>query len=212
MDRANRGAQDLLDSDLLSRVFSEVPGGWEEFWSHHGPYIERIVGRFRLGDHQEDVVQEIAQTLIQNEYKKLKDWDLKRSSLRRYLTIVSVSSTLNYVKSSKYRFNLLKSDSIDSATGASESIGQFVDEVAISPMDRLERIQTMELLQEVLCEWVETEKIKPMDREIIEYRLRGLTFREISEVMEVSVSHITTRFARLKPKLRKKLENAGIVR
>lgn len=211
-DSGSQGTEYNHDLELLEHAISQVAGGWENFWTLHGPYIQRIVSRFRLDHHSEDVVQEIAHSLVQNDFKKLKDWDPQRSSLRRYLTLISVSCTLNYIKSSKYRYQTLKLDSIDPATGGGESLGQFVDESADSPLERLERIQIVELLQGMLQEWVETEKIRPLDRDIVEYRLRGLTFKEIADVMGISLSQVTTRFTRVKPKLKKKLESVGIVR
>ena len=211
MDRPDQGSQNKTDSDLLARVFREEKGAWEKFWSQHGEYIERIIRRFSLGYHHEDVLQEIAQALILNDYKKLKAWDPERSSLRRYLTVVAVSCTLNYIKSSKFRFQVLKLDSIDSVTGAGDSVGQLVDEFATSPFKRLERIQVMERIKGILDDWVEEEKIRPTDRDIVEYRLRGLTFQEVANVMNLSLSNVLTRFTRMKPKLRKKLENSGIL-
>lgn len=211
-DSKHQGTPTESDSELLRRLLQEPDRGWRPFWTVHGPFVERVVGRFRLGDHHQDVLQEIAQSLIQNDCKKLRDWDPERSSLKRYLTVIAVSCTLNYVKSSKYRFQLLKVDSIDPATGSGESIGAIIDEAALSPLERLERIQIAELLKEALREWVEEEKIRPVDRRIVEYRLRGLTFKEIAEVLNLNLTHVTTRFSRIKPKLKKKLENSGILR
>ncbi|MCA9439333.1 MAG: sigma-70 family RNA polymerase sigma factor, partial [Candidatus Omnitrophica bacterium] len=194
MDSKNQGQKNQADSELLAHLLSDPEKGWESFWGEYQPFIHRVIGRFHLGDQEPDVIQEIAQILIQNDYKRLRDWDPERSSLRRYLTIISVSCTINYVKSSKYRFDLLKIDTIDTSSGMGESFVQFVDEAVLSPAERLERVQIVELLRDSLEEWVESEKVQPLDRDIIEFRLRGLTFKEISEILDVTLSHVTTRF------------------
>lgn len=210
-DRAEDCPDTEVDADLIRRVLSEPDKTWGEFWSQHGPFVARVLRRFRLAEEDhEDVLQDIAQSLIQNDYKKLRDWDPERGPLRRYLTVVAVSGAINFVKSSRHRYTRFKADSIDPTSGTGELVGQLIDSSALSPFERLDRIRMTAFLKDSLDAWVEEERIRPEDREIVEYRLRGLTFREIAEQQGVPLTHVTTRFARLKPRLKKRLESAGL--
>jgi len=198
------------DRAIRDQVLASPEEGWKTFWEIHGSFVLKIAGRFKLSaEDMEEVRQEICHALIKDDFKVLRTWNPERCSLRGFLSVVTAHIVLTFYRSSFHRFNLKKVALIEDQSNTGDQYPHLVD-AAFTVTDRLYRNQVAGLLQKSLDEWVEEEKLSATDRSLVLLRLRGLTFKEISRMTGITTSHATVRFSRLKPLLRKKLEEAGI--
>ena len=198
------------DQELRDQVLASPEEGWKDFWETHGGFILRIIGRFSLSiDDTEEVRQEICHALIKDNFKVLRTWNPERCSLRGFLSVVTAHIVMTFYRSSFHRFSLKKVELLEDPTASGEHLPNPFDPT-FTVTDRLYRVQVTGFLQKSLDEWVEEERLSSTDRSLVLLRLRGLTFKEISKMTGITTSHATVRFSRLKPLLRKRLEEAGI--
>lgn len=200
----------IADEQLVSLILSSPDEGWRNFWDTHGRFIQRIIGRFDLCPEDiEEVRQEVCHSLIKDNYKILRAWDSEICSLRGFLSVITAHAVSNYFRSSFHRFNLKRVD-LERDTEDRVEVHSGFMAASFSASERLYRVQVTRFLRKSLDEWVAREKLSPTDRELVLLRMRGLSFKEISALTGMTTSHATVRFTRLKPLLKKRLEEAGI--
>ncbi len=198
------------DVDLRARVLASPEEGWKTFWEIHGGFLHRLVERLGLSiDDKEEVRQEICHALIKDDFKVLRTWDPERCSLRGFLSVIVAHTVTNFYRSGFHRFTLRRTGQ-SVGTDTNEELYTNLMEATFSVEERLYQAQVTGFLRKSLDEWVNEEKLSPTDRSLVLLRLRGLSFKEISTLIGITTSHATVRFLRLKPLLRKKLEQAGI--
>jgi RNA polymerase sigma factor (sigma-70 family) len=200
----------LDDQKLRDRILASPEEGWNDFWEAQEGFIHRIIGRFKLSpEDSEEVRQEVCHALIKDDFKVLRRWDPDRCSLRGFLSVIAAHSVANFYRSSFHRFTLRKTNT----PGDSEVSEDYYSSLMVATFtatERLYRAQVIGFLRKSLDEWVSQEKLCAADRNLILLRLQGLSFREISTLIGITTNHATVRFSRLKPLLRKRLEEAGI--
>jgi RNA polymerase sigma factor (sigma-70 family) len=198
------------DQTLRDRILASPEEGWKVFWETYGGFIHRIIGRFDLSpEDSEEVSQEVCHALIKDDFKVLRIWNPGRCSLRGFLSVIAAHSVANFYRSSFHRFTLRKSNTSGNAEASDEHHSSLM-EATFTAAERLYRAQVVGILRKSLDEWVSEEKLCPTDRNLILLRLQGLSFREISTLIGITTSYATVRFSRMKPLLRKRLEEAGI--
>lgn len=91
-----------LDEVDLSRVTSGDPDAWEHFVpaaaSLARAVIRRLLARHRLGDHTDDVVQEVFVRLCRNDFRLLKSYDSARASLSTWLGVIASAAAIDFLR------------------------------------------------------------------------------------------------------------------
>jgi len=96
--------------DLLSKCLQGEPGAWEAFVDRYAGVIfaavRRLLGRRGLvGEEQtaEDIAQDVFLRLIKDDFHLLRSYDAARASLVTWLTIVSRSATIDFLRRKRLR-------------------------------------------------------------------------------------------------------------
>lgn len=181
--------------EILNLLFTDPNRGWGPFWSAYGEVVKNRLWRFRFRpDDCADVLQEVTLRLVKNNFQILRKWDSSRGKLEAYLSVISASVCLDFIRKTK-EFLEEGEELVDPKPGPS---GPY-------------RVKELEgILFQVLERWSQ-EGLSESDRELIEGRFKEREYSEIAEDLGITVANAMTRFSRLKESLRKRLENAGIV-
>jgi RNA polymerase sigma factor (sigma-70 family) len=210
LSTTSRREPSIADQELIQRILSDPNEGWKEFQATYDRFLLKVTRRFDLAkEDEEEVYQEICLQLVKNDFKVLRAWKPERCSLPHFLTIIATHAVIDFVKSPFHTYTRRKSD-LDRVEGRPEAVIETFEDLTYSPAERLQRLQLVEVLRATLDRWIWTRRFKTEDRLLIEFRLRGLSYKEISARLGVSVSYATGRFTRLKSVLRRGLEDAGI--
>jgi RNA polymerase sigma factor (sigma-70 family) len=199
-----------VDEELRDLVLSSPEEGWKVFLEAHSRFIHRIIKRFRFSPEDcEEIHQEVLHRLLRNDCRALRVWEPSRASLRGFLSVITIRTVISFYRSSFCSFSRNCNRSPNDMVIFEEFI-TTVDIPASTPADRLHRAQLVNFFRTILDEWVQQERLNPVDREVVLLRLRGLSFREISGLIGISLTNAISKFSRLKPLLRRKLEQAGV--
>jgi RNA polymerase sigma factor (sigma-70 family) len=198
-----------IDSQLLKCVLEDPARGWLDFWNAALPVLRWKVGTFHLSrEDSEDVLSEISFRLVRNDFKLLRNWDPERCSLHGYLSVVAKSTTLDFVQSVYYRYNQKKETPPEE-----EDVIAYISSLPDhdeTPSERVNQIQVEESVFRIVEKWAEEGGLKPQDRQILKFRLMGVGFQEIAEILGITPQNAMIRFHRVKDDFRKKLEQSGI--
>lgn len=200
----------LSDEDLRELLIRDPRSGWPEFWKIHGPMITARIQAHRLSrTDAQDLVQEVSYHLIRNDYQLLRAWDPSRSTLSAYLSVITTSRCLDYLRSSWSSYTRRKWVASDSSSDTSDPL---LDQCAPTPTpaEWSQNRQLVEALNGCLERLRKSRRLKELDCRIVELRSEGRTFREIAEHLGLSENSAMTRFFRLRPDLRACLTRAGI--
>lgn len=198
------------DLGLRQTILSSPDEGWGRFWLVHAEFIKGQIGRFRLSpEDAEEVFQEVSLRLTKDQFKLIKDWEPDRCSLRGFLSVIVTSTCLSFLRSGFHSYTKRKV-----ALGPTEVRGSNLSDLILdsapSPTDRLRRIELLSLFESRLEAWAQEHRIAPRDRQIVKFRLGGMSHGEIAEVLGMKPSNVAQRFSRLRHSLRRALEGAGI--
>ncbi len=181
--------------------------GWEGFWESYGSCVRNAISRFQLTRQDaEDILQETVFRLIKDDFVALKKWDKERSSLSTYLSVVAVSVSLDFLKSSFHQYEQKKIK----PKGESDTEVDLLDTMADSglrPDEHLQQRQVIERIVSCLNDWA---GLKQEDKILIYMRLIDVPFGKISNVLGLRENALMTRFSRLKEEFRKRLKDRGI--
>jgi RNA polymerase sigma factor (sigma-70 family) len=209
MDRNQPSAQ-IPDEELCERLIQCPSEGWPLFWKLKGGSILFRVRSFHLSrEDEEDLVQEIAYALVKNDFQVLRGWDPARSSLSTYVSVLAASRCLDYCRKEFHRHRKALV-SIDSDDPSEDQLMVFLESSDPTPSERLHRLQVADTLMKCIDEVVGRRKLGEMDARILRLRILGQNFREIGNLLGVSMSYAMTRFSRIKEKLAEKLVSAGV--
>ncbi len=194
---------------LLERVFKEPEQGWGEFWGEYRPFVETLILRYRLTkEDSEDLFQEVSLRLAKNEGELLRAWDSQRSSLKGYLSVITTSVCLNFLRSAFHKYSKRKMG-YPTQDNLPEVIQHFHDPTP-SPRERFERLELLRVIEESLNALEKEGKMGNHDRLLFQYRLAGMTFVEIGQLLGISLENALQRFHRSKQVVRKRLQSLGL--
>ncbi|MCG3195575.1 MAG: sigma-70 family RNA polymerase sigma factor [Candidatus Omnitrophica bacterium] len=197
------------DEWLREQLLQSPEEGWSQFWRVHGPFVERIVGRFQLRkEDREEVLQEVSHALVKENFKVLREWNPERCSLRGFLSVIVARNVISFFRSGFHSYNARKS-SLPSEGVSPEGFSLLLEDSANTPAERLHRIELVRSLLKLLDDWVAQHQISATDRMLVLLRLRGMTFTQISNALGISRSSATVRFTRIKPFLKRRFEEEG---
>jgi len=191
MNQTLKPGQSLLQSDA-SRTL-------EEIYRSHG---ERILNMaFRMTGNEE-TARDLTQEIFLKVYEKMGSFR-GESQLYTWLYRIAVNHILNYLKRSQRRqwLNLLD-----------ESVGELLKQEKIDPKSQLSKAEPSPL---GTLEQKEREKIvwKIIQTLPVKYRVplvlnryEGMSYREIAEMMDISLSAVETRIHRARKMLVEKLQ------
>ena len=205
MNREERTDTIQADEQLRASILHSPEAGWRTFLEIHSAFIRNIIKRhgFSIED-SEEVLQEVFHNLLKEDCRFFKVWDSSKCTLRGFLSVVATHAAITFYHSRFHRESFLKSHQ-----DGSIELDVLVSP-SVNPAERLFRIQAVSLLTDVLDRWVIEGKLDSIDKKIVLLRLRGLSFKEISDVTGMTVNHTTVRFSRLKPRLQKLLARKGL--
>jgi RNA polymerase sigma factor (sigma-70 family) len=200
----------VFNVGLRDRVLVDPDRMWSEFLDAHGETLRRVIRRYHLGrEDQEEVFQEVNNTLVKNDYRTLASWDPEACSLVHYLTIIANRTAINFVKS-RFHQEGQRTDGPHTTEKATSWLIETLEDPTCSARERLQRLQVIQGLKVALTRLVESEKIRETDWHLVALRLRGLTYQEIEGLVGLPKATVVTRLSRLKPVLREELIRSGI--
>lgn len=188
--------------ELRTFILENPEEGWKAFLRDYGPLIKNLIRNFKLSpEDQEEVLQEVAHTLIRNNHKAIRDWQFERSSLANYIAVITVRAAVTFTKSAFHQFSRRIHPIGEGTEDAADPLDPFMEPTR-SARERLHRIHLTQKFEEALCSLVEQKTLRPEDYQMLVLRMRGLSYREIESLLGISVETLTSRFSRLKPVLR----------
>jgi RNA polymerase sigma-70 factor, ECF subfamily len=197
------------DEELRDLVLENPDVGWPIFLSVHNGVLRNTIGRFHLPrEDAHDLLQEAFLALVDNDCMVLRNWDPARCSLAGYLSVITAYTCLGFLRSGFNEYNKRKQDPLEDLAGDPHPISR-IEDPGPTASTLLIRSEVEETLRECLEEW-SRDGLKEQDRLIIDFRLRGMSYKDVAELIDTSEENAMTRFSRLKSGLRKRLVQAGI--
>lgn len=198
------------DEELRDLLLRDPKSGWPEFWKVFGPLITGRIHAHRLSQMDaQDLVQEISYHLIRNDFQLLRAWDPTRSNLSAYLSVITTSRCVDYLRSSWSNYTRRKVEAAEAPSDSPEGTAPQ-SSGPTTPADWCRNRELVEALRGCLERLQRAGRLKPLDCRIVELRARGVSFKDIAETLGISENNANTRFSRLRPELRACLARAGI--
>ncbi|WP_136605850.1 RNA polymerase sigma factor [Paenibacillus dokdonensis] len=136
----------------------------------------------------EDIIQESFIKVIRN-----KPIFENEGKLRAWLKVVTKNTTINYLRKNKNYRNQLDV----------EGVFMYKEEISKSPISVENTVETM-LIEESIMEYLR--QLKPEYSVLIEYRWKqGLTYKEISNILDLSEDVVKQRLFRARESIKKML-------
>jgi RNA polymerase sigma factor (sigma-70 family) len=197
------------DCALISKILSKPQEGWQEFEERYGRLIRSWVGHYHASpEDTEEIYQEICIRLVKKDYKLLRAWVPERCPLPGYLAVITTSVCLNFFRSSFHVYSIRKWTSTQvEENGDAWDLLSTLEDSAPSPRERLMRMEMLGRLEGLLQTWTETEEIPREDRLLLQFRLGGMSYRQMGKVLGISEQNAAVRFHRLKNRLKEHLTN-----
>ena len=201
---------DPCDKDLIGLLFSDPDRAWPLFQSRYGAFLKILIRRHRFSkEDAEEVYQEVCLRLVKHDLKVLRDWQPQRCPLKGYLVVITESVCLSFLRSSFHRYNRLRSQQPDWKPDL-ESALEKTNRPVLTPADRIQRLETLRIFNECLKSWTDSGKLSAEDRLLLELRLGGMTWDQVSEVLGMSSATARSRLFRIKGELRQRLVVRGL--
>jgi RNA polymerase sigma-70 factor (ECF subfamily) len=101
-----RARQRAEDGRLVERLVGGDASAWSELVDHFGPVIYGAIGKTmrrygRDGADASDIAQDVFVRLCQDDFRLLRQYDPTRASLSTWLTVVSVSGSIDFLRRQK---------------------------------------------------------------------------------------------------------------
>jgi len=201
---------DPCDEALINHVLTDPDQGWREFQSKYGAFIKTLIRRHRLStEDSEEIYQEVCLRLVKHDHRVLRAWEPARCPLKGYLVVITESVCLNFLRSSFHKYNQLRispaGNDLDLDTVLSEN-----GPLAPTPADRILRFETLRIFRDCLDSWCVSGFLSADDRLLIELRIGGMTWDQVSEVVGIPSATVRSRLSRMKRELRQRLIVRGL--
>ena len=161
-------------------------------------YQKRIFNIIYRVTREESIVADLSQDVFLKAYRGLDRFDF-RSSFYTWLVRIAINTALNYVTSAG-RNPAITGEDIDRSVGRSDYNpvpGQFIS----NPEQEAYRGEQSESIRRAIDSLAEDLKLSIVLREI-----EGLSYEEISEVLECPIGTVRSRIHRARQELKEKLK------
>ena len=160
--------------------------------SHHEQVIQTCFNFVRDSQDADDIAQEVFIEVHKSIHKFRED-----AKLSTWLYRVSVNKSLNFLRSKKSRERFRRFQEFFS----SEKENEFQDTSSTTPQERLEQEERREILQNAINKLPESQRIAFTLNKYDE-----LTYNEVADIMNVSLSAVESLIFRAKKGLQKQLK------
>ena len=179
---------ELMVSSMSSRQKQDFDQYFAETLSDHHAMISRVVASYeRVAARREELYQEIAVAL----WRALARFDHK-SSLRTYILSIAHKRSISHVARDARLPVAVPLDETEIGGGHSAAHS--------CPSDLLSRQQRAKSLFDALGD------MSMGDRQIVTLALEGLSYKDIGEILGLTVNHVGVKLQRAKAKLSRRLK------
>lgn len=184
--------QNIEDSEnqIIDKIIAGERNRFSDLIDKYAPMVFHVVRKFVKDD---ELVEELAQQIFVKTYERLETFD-RRSKFSSWLYVISMNHCRDYVKNIRRKnknFSEMESHEVQSLTGHS-----------ISPEYEIETKETNILLYEAL------RNITPDYAEAFLMKYNdGLSYKEISKQLDVSVNALKQRVHRARAELREYMKH-----
>jgi len=189
------------EKELLNACFQGDKTAWDAFVEKYTDLIYHTIHKTLrmyfpdfLYQDLEDVHNSIFLSLIENDYKKLRQYKgINGCTVSSWLMVIAMNTTLNFIKKEAGRLNI----SLDfSETG--KAILDTIPHPMPTVIDEIVESEQIKLLKKLM------EGLNPSDRLFLKYYYEDdLPPEEIARIMNLSVSAIYSKKSRIIDKLQK---------
>lgn len=181
---------DITEKEFIDKIVAGERNKYSELIDKYAPMVFHVVRKFVKDD---ELIEELAQQIFVKTYERLETFD-GRSKFSSWLYVISMNHCRDYVKNIRRKNkNLGEFDSHE----VQEILGH-----SISPEYDMETKETNIILYEAL------QKITPDYAEAFLMKYNdGLSYKEISEQLNVSVNALKQRVHRARAELREFMTN-----
>ena len=193
-------ANSLSEKDMLNACLTGDKNAWDAFVEKYTNLIYYTLHKTLktyysdfLYQDVEDIHNSIFLSLMENDYKKLKQYKgINNCSVSSWLMVVTANFTLNFIKKHKSNIPIENNSNDNKNIIDNHSIPQA------QPDDELVSIEHDKILREL------TKELNPNDRLFLKlYYEKELPPEEIAEILNLSVSAIYSKKNRITGKLKK---------
>jgi RNA polymerase sigma-70 factor, ECF subfamily len=150
----------------------------------------------------EEVARDLTQDIFIKVYKNLSTFN-QQSQLYTWIHAIAVNHVLNYIKQKKRArwLNFMSDDDLEIIQNK-KTEPSFLGQTSSTPPDKI-----IEQKERANIVWTAVHSLSPKYRiPLILYHYENISYKEISEMMKLSMSAVESRIYRAKKQLIKKLE------
>jgi len=183
------------ENNLIEMLRAGDPAATRNLVDHYQPLVLRTARGFvRNTEDARDIAQDVFIDVITNLHRFR-----GQSGLSTWIYRITVNRSLNYIRSKKRRNDPIQSDTLNS-DGHPATVHNLSDPSEKNPGEILENQDRSRILHAALESLPERQRTALVLAEFDE-----LSYKEISEVMELSLSSVESLIFRAKKNLQKKL-------
>lgn len=184
----------MKEKDLIEDVVNKKAGSFEQLVEKYQIMVMNTCYGF-LHDYQD--AQDVAQEVFVEVFKSIGKFR-KESKLSTWLYRISANKSLNFIRDNKRRNWFQSLDDLFEP----EKIVDHQNKSAETPQDILENNEKAGIINDAIDQLAKNQKIA-----FVLYKFEGLSYKEIGEVMKISLSSVESLLFRAKKNLQKKLIN-----
>ncbi|MCG3198740.1 MAG: hypothetical protein GHCLOJNM_03245 [bacterium] len=175
--------------------------GWSAFLQGFESFIRFRISLYRFSpEDAEDVFQEVCLRLAKDDSRLLREWDPNKAPLSGYLGVITSSVCLSFLKSAYYSYSRRKVSLSDTEWRRGE-VYALLEDTAPTPEERLSRLERLERIETLLESWMRGRSLSAEDCLLVRLRIGGMSYREASNILGISLVNAKVRFHRLKEDL-----------
>jgi RNA polymerase sigma-70 factor, ECF subfamily len=185
----------LSDEELMSRITQGDEQAFENLVHRHQKRILNLIYRF-IGDRIQ--AQDVAQEVFLRVWRTAKDYKAD-AKFTTWVYRIAANLCFDTLKSAYHKQSFVYRDDIDEGTDGKNERSSFADNTP-SPEDTLIATEESNRIFAALLELPTNQRLA-----VILNRFDGLSYDEISNVLECSISAVESLLVRAKKNLREKL-------
>lgn len=158
---------------------------------YHVRVINTCLGMLHIREDAEDVAQEVFMEVFRSLPKFRKE-----SKFSTWLYRIAINKSLNFLRKSKIRKRI---QTLDTSSSTKSPVARLAAQ-ATNPAEALENVEKSKILHNTLDSLPENQKVA-----FTLHNYEGLPYKEIAEIMKMSLSAVESLMYRAKMNLQKKL-------
>ncbi len=183
----------MIEQNLVEELINNKTGAFQHLVEKHQTMVINTCYGF-LHNYQD--AQDVAQEVFLEVYKSIGKFR-KESKLSTWLYRISANKSLNYIRDNKKRSWFQSLDDLFEKEKPSND-----SNTSESPQDILENYEKSEIINQAIDKLAKNQKIA-----FVLYKYEDLSYKEIAEVMKISLSSVESLLFRAKKNLQKTLIN-----